>query len=152
MVRQIHITISAALSAAVRWEWVKTNPADVARTPKPPATQPDPPTPERAAQITAAWWEQVIDAAITLDRHLDLPTAWTVADAWSDAPELARSHRTGDDTVALKSAQSDAAPETKLDAAHLCPAGREGLGRDDPAGSCECHAAEPVIGPRRHAF
>jgi integrase len=58
MVRQIHITISAALSAAVRWEWIKTNPADVARTPKLPAPQPDPPTPEQAAQITAAAWEQ----------------------------------------------------------------------------------------------
>jgi hypothetical protein len=38
-----------------------------------------------------------------------------------------RSHRTGDDT-ALKSAQSDAAPEIKLDAMHLLPRRSGGIG------------------------
>jgi integrase len=58
MIRQIHITISGALSAAMRWDWIKANPADVARTPKLPAPQPDPPSPAEAARIIAAAWEQ----------------------------------------------------------------------------------------------
>src|SRR6266496_4348747 len=58
MIRQIHITISAALAAAVRWDWIKTNPADVARTPKLPAPQPAPPSSKDAARIIAAAWEQ----------------------------------------------------------------------------------------------
>lgn len=57
-IRQIHFTISAALTAAVRWEWINSNPADVARTPRIPAPQPNPPTSEQAAQILAAAWQQ----------------------------------------------------------------------------------------------
>ncbi len=58
MIRQIHITISAAFAAAVRWDWIKTNPADTARTPRLPVPQPDPPSSKEAAQIIAAAWEQ----------------------------------------------------------------------------------------------
>ena len=58
MIRQIHITVSAALAAAVRWDWIKTNPADVARTPRLPAPQPNPPSSKQAARIIAAAWEQ----------------------------------------------------------------------------------------------
>jgi hypothetical protein len=42
MIRQIHFTISAALAAAVRWEWVTTNPALVAKKARQPRPQPDP--------------------------------------------------------------------------------------------------------------
>jgi integrase len=58
MIRQIHITVSAALAAAVRWDWITANPADVARTPKLPAPQPAPPSSKEAARIIAAAWEQ----------------------------------------------------------------------------------------------
>jgi integrase len=58
MIRQIHVTIRAALSAAVRWEWITVNSAEVARTPKLPAPQPSPPSSEEAARIIAAAWEQ----------------------------------------------------------------------------------------------
>jgi hypothetical protein len=58
MIRQIHITVSAALAAAVRWDWVKSNPADLARTPKLPAPQPAPPSSKEAARIIATAWEQ----------------------------------------------------------------------------------------------
>ena len=58
MIRQIHITVSAALAAAVRWDWIKTNPADAARTPRLPTPQPDPPSSKQAARIIAAAWEQ----------------------------------------------------------------------------------------------
>jgi integrase len=56
MIRQIHITIRGALSAAVRWEWITSNPASVARKPRQPEPQPDPPSPEEAARIIAAAW------------------------------------------------------------------------------------------------
>lgn len=57
-IRDIHFTISAALAAAVRWEWIKSNPATVARKPRKPAPEPQPPTPEQAAQIVEAAWRQ----------------------------------------------------------------------------------------------
>ena len=57
-IRQIHIAISAALSAAVRWEWIKSNPAAVAKKPRQPAPEPDPPSSEEAARILAAAWEE----------------------------------------------------------------------------------------------
>jgi len=58
MIRQIHFTISAALAAAVRWEWIKSNPATVAKKPRQPRPQPNPPSPDQAARIIAAAWEQ----------------------------------------------------------------------------------------------
>ena len=57
-VRQAHFIISAVLAAAVRWEWITTNPAEVARKPRLPHPEPDPPTPEEAARILAAAWDQ----------------------------------------------------------------------------------------------
>ncbi len=58
MIRQIHFTISAALAAAVRWEWITSNPAVVAKKPRQPQPQPIPPTPEQAARIIEAAWAQ----------------------------------------------------------------------------------------------
>jgi integrase len=57
-IRDIHFTISATLAAAVRWEWIKSNPATVARKPRKPTPEPQPPTPEQAAQIVDAAWQQ----------------------------------------------------------------------------------------------
>jgi integrase len=39
-IRHIHFAISAALAAAVRWDWIKTNPAEVAKKPRQPVPQP----------------------------------------------------------------------------------------------------------------
>jgi integrase len=55
-IRKIHFTISAARSAAVRWDWIATNVADIARQPRQPAPQPEPPNSENAARIVAAAW------------------------------------------------------------------------------------------------
>jgi integrase len=60
-IRRIHAVVSAALTAAVRWEWIKTNPATVARKPRQPAPQPDPPTVEQAGRIVEAAWAQDAD-------------------------------------------------------------------------------------------
>jgi integrase len=50
-VRQIHSIISGALSAAVRWDWLETNPARTAQRPKQKPPEPDPPSPEEAARL-----------------------------------------------------------------------------------------------------
>ncbi len=86
MIRQIHFTVSAALSAAVRWEWIKTNLADVARTPKLPAPQPDPPSSEEAARIVAAAWEQDDDwgTLVWLTMVTGMRRAELLALRWND--------------------------------------------------------------------
>jgi integrase len=59
-VNQIHAIIRATLSAAVRWDWIPSNPASVAKKPRLNPPQPKPPTAQQAAQIVnAAWAEDV---------------------------------------------------------------------------------------------
>ncbi|MFJ8813051.1 site-specific integrase [Amycolatopsis thermoflava] len=50
-VRQIHSIISGVLNAAVRWEWISTNPAQIAQRPRQTVPQPDPPSPADAARL-----------------------------------------------------------------------------------------------------
>ncbi|GEL23832.1 site-specific integrase [Pseudonocardia sulfidoxydans NBRC 16205] len=57
-IRQVHWILSAAFAAAVRWEWIRSNPAEVARKPKQRAPQPTPPTAAEAARIIEAAWAQ----------------------------------------------------------------------------------------------
>lgn len=57
-VRQIHSVISGAMSAAVRWDWVSTNPAKVAQRPKQTPPEPDPPSPAEAAKLVDAAFEK----------------------------------------------------------------------------------------------
>jgi integrase len=57
-VRQIHAILSGALDTAVRWEWIPSNPASVAKRPKQQAPRPHPPTASEAARIVAAAWEE----------------------------------------------------------------------------------------------
>jgi integrase len=57
-VRQIHSIMSGALSAAVRWEWVSSNPAKVAQRPKQTPPEPDPPSPAEAAKLVDAAFEK----------------------------------------------------------------------------------------------
>jgi integrase len=56
-VRQIHSIISAALSAAVRWEWIASNPARVAQRPRLKAPEPDPPSAPDAVRLLDAAFE-----------------------------------------------------------------------------------------------
>ena len=51
-VRQIHAILSGTLDAAVRWDWISSNPARVARKPKPKRPEPDPPTSAEAARLS----------------------------------------------------------------------------------------------------
>ncbi len=57
-IRRIHVVISATLAAAMRWDWIKTNPATVAKKPRQPEPQPNPPTVQQAGRIVGAAWEQ----------------------------------------------------------------------------------------------
>ena len=55
-VRQIHWILKSACDSAVRWKWISVNPAAAARKPNQKAPDPQPPSTEQAAQISAAAW------------------------------------------------------------------------------------------------
>ena len=57
-IRQCHAVLSSAFAAAVRWGWIAFNPMEAAQKPRPPAPTPDPPSPEDAARIVAAAWDE----------------------------------------------------------------------------------------------
>ncbi|WP_308283120.1 tyrosine-type recombinase/integrase [Pseudonocardia nigra] len=57
-IRRIHFAVRGVLSAAERWEWITSNPAVLARKPRQPTPQPDPPTVAQAARIIDAAWKQ----------------------------------------------------------------------------------------------
>jgi len=57
-IRKMHFTIQGVFTAAVRWGWVDRNPAEVARKPRQPTPQPDPPSVEEAARIIEAAWAE----------------------------------------------------------------------------------------------
>ncbi|HEV7647414.1 MAG TPA: site-specific integrase [Actinophytocola sp.] len=61
-VRQIHSIISSALDAAMRWGWIDTNPAKIAKRPKQEPPQPKPPS--------------AADAARIVDKAFDLSPDW----------------------------------------------------------------------------
>lgn len=85
-ISKIHFVFSAVFAAAVRWEWISTNPAKVAKKPRQPAPQPTPPTPEQAGRIIAAAWEQ--DASwgtlVWLVMATGMRRAEVLALRWSD--------------------------------------------------------------------
>jgi integrase len=50
-VRRIHSIVSGVFNAAVRWGWIESNPAKIAKRPKQEPPQPNPPSADEAAQI-----------------------------------------------------------------------------------------------------
>jgi len=50
-VRQIHSIISSVMNAAIRWGWIDSNPATIAKRPKQKPPEPDPPSPADAARL-----------------------------------------------------------------------------------------------------
>jgi len=83
---KIHFIIQGALAAAVRWEWISTNAAEVAKKPQQPTPQPKPPTAEQAARIIEAAWEQDKDWAtlVWLVMVTGVRRAELLALRWSD--------------------------------------------------------------------
>ncbi len=57
-VRQVHFILRAALNAAVRWGWLPTNPAELARPPRFGHYDPHPPSPEDVARLVNAAWQR----------------------------------------------------------------------------------------------
>ncbi len=57
-IRRIHFAVRGVLSAAERWGWITSNAAVVARKPRAPVPQPDPPTVAQAARIIDAAWAE----------------------------------------------------------------------------------------------
>lgn len=55
---KIHSIISAALSLAVRYEWIERNPAERATLPRVPKREPEPPSPKQAAQLLNQVWDE----------------------------------------------------------------------------------------------
>jgi integrase len=74
------------LAAAVRWEWIRSNPADIARKPKQRRPQPSPPSPDEAARIVAAALAQDDDwgALVWLVMVTGLRRGEVLALRWSD--------------------------------------------------------------------
>jgi integrase len=56
-VRQIHSILSGTLDAAVRWDWISSNPTKAAKRPKQKPPQPDPPSPAVAGRLVEAAFE-----------------------------------------------------------------------------------------------
>jgi integrase len=85
-IRQIHAILSSALAAAVRWEWIRSNPADIAKKPKQRRPQPQPPSAQEAARIVEAAWAQDDDwgALVWLVMVTGLRRAELLALRWSD--------------------------------------------------------------------
>jgi integrase len=55
---KVHAIISAALSLAVRYEWIDRNPAERATLPRLRKHQPDPPSPKEAARLLNEVWQE----------------------------------------------------------------------------------------------
>ncbi|MBA3742593.1 site-specific integrase [Sporichthya sp.] len=85
-INRIHFIISGALSAAVRWGWIGSNPASVAKKPRVPAPQPNPPTSEQAGRILAAAWAEGVEwgTLVWLVMVTGLRRGELVALRWSD--------------------------------------------------------------------
>lgn len=90
-IRHVHFAISAALAAAVRWDWIKTNPAAVAKKPRQLPPQPNPPTVEQAGRIVTAAWEQDDDwgTLVWLVMVTGLRRAELLALRWLDVDQAA---------------------------------------------------------------
>ncbi|MGH3935750.1 MAG: tyrosine-type recombinase/integrase, partial [Pseudonocardiaceae bacterium] len=122
-VRQCHAVLSGALSAAKRWGWITVNPLDAAQRPRIPTPQPNPPSPEEAARIANAAWEQDEDwgtfvwlTFITGARRGELVgLAWEHVDLVSGLLTIRRSLRHRDGKTIIKDTKTHQMRVIKLD-------------------------------------
>lgn len=99
-VRKIHFIIRGALTAAERWGWIISNPAEIARIPRSPTPDPRPPaTTEAAALIAAAWdegpeWGTLVWLAVVtgLRRAELLALRWSDVDLAGGTLNVRRNH------------------------------------------------------------
>ncbi|MEN3320655.1 MAG: integrase [Mycobacterium sp.] len=99
-VRQIHSIISSALNAAVRWEWIDSNPAKVAQRPKQKPPEPDPPSAadaarliDRAFEMSEDWGTLVWLVMTTGIRRAEVAgLRWSRVDLDAEVVEIRRSY------------------------------------------------------------
>jgi integrase len=74
------------MTAAQRWGWIASNPAELARIPRLPAPNPDPPTTAEAAALVSAAWEEGPDwrTLVWLAMVTGMRRAELLALRWSD--------------------------------------------------------------------
>lgn len=85
-IRRVHFAVRGVLSAAERWGWIARNPAEVARKPRQPTPEPEPPTVAQAARIIDAAWAQDDDwgTLVWLVMVTGMRRAELLALRWSD--------------------------------------------------------------------
>jgi integrase len=94
-IRQVHWILSAVLGAAVRWDWIRSNPADVARKPRQPTPQPEPPTAAEAARIIEAAWaggDEQWGTLVWLVMVTGMRRAEVLALRWTDIVAIRRNY------------------------------------------------------------
>ncbi|RZT83237.1 site-specific recombinase XerD [Pseudonocardia sediminis] len=99
-VRKVHFVVRGSLAAAMRWGWITSNPAELARIPRLPVSDPDPPTPAEAAVLVAAaraedpsWGALVWVVMVTGLRRAELlALKWTDVDFESATLHVRRNH------------------------------------------------------------
>lgn len=86
-VRKVHFIIRGAMTAALRWEWITSNPAERAKIPRQPTPNPDPPTTAEAAELVAGAWDEDENwgMLVWLVLVTGLRRAELLALRWSDA-------------------------------------------------------------------
>ncbi|MCW2905156.1 MAG: integrase family protein, partial [Streptosporangiaceae bacterium] len=85
-IRRIHFTVRGVLWAAERWGWITSKPAVLARKPRVPTPQPDPPTVAQASRIIDAAWAEDDDwgTLVWLVMVTGMRRAELLALRWSD--------------------------------------------------------------------
>lgn len=85
-VRKIHFIVRGAMTAALRWGWITSNPAELARIPRSPIPDPALPTAAEAADLVAEAWEEGPDwgTLVWLVMVTGLRRAELLALRWSD--------------------------------------------------------------------
>jgi integrase len=94
-ISKLHFIMRGALAAAVRWDWITSNPAEVAKKPRQPVPQPKPPTPEQASRIVTAAWDEDADwgTLVWLVMVTGLRRAELLALRWSDVELDTKTHQ-----------------------------------------------------------
>lgn len=77
---RVHAIVSAALSLAVRYDWIPSNPAAKATPPRPEPSDPEPPTPQEVARLLNEVW--AADEEFGLFRGWPSPPAPAAANSW----------------------------------------------------------------------
>jgi len=122
-IRRIHGILHRALAQAIRWGWIKHNPASTAQVPRIPASDIAPPTPAQVARLFAVAAEDnpdlatfVLLAAATGARRSELVALrWSDCDLTKKTLRIARGLVIGAEGVVEKDTKTHSARNVSLD-------------------------------------